>query len=126
MAVRGVGPTAAREIAEFFRRAVTRRVIELCRRRGVRVTTSPRGGRGPLAGKTVVFTGGLDSMTREDAEEDARASGARTARLVSADTDLVVAGAHPGSKYAKARALGVPIIDERRFHRLIGSHSSGS
>jgi DNA ligase (NAD+) len=70
----------------------------------------------------VVFTGGLESMTREDAEEQARASGARTARSVSEATDLVVSGAAPGAKYAKARTLGVRIIDEREFQKLVGAH----
>ncbi len=121
-AVSGIGPTVARDVAEFFRRAINRRVIELCRRRGLRVIGTTVTRRGPLAGKTVVFTGGLDSMTREDAEARARASGARTARSVSRETDLVIAGAEPGSKYAKARALGVRIIDEGRFQKLIGVH----
>jgi DNA ligase (NAD+) len=49
-----------------------------------------------------VFTGGLESMTREEAEEQARASGAQTAKRVSRATDLVIAGSEPGSKYAKA------------------------
>ncbi len=122
MAVPGIGPTVARDVAAFFRRAVNRRVIESCRRRGVRMSRTSVTRRGPLAGKTVVFTGGLESMTREDAEERARARGALTARSVSAETDLVVAGTDPGSKYAKACALGVRVIDEGQFQRLIGAH----
>jgi DNA ligase (NAD+) len=124
-ALRGVpdiGPTTARDVAGFFRRAVNRRIIDLCRRRGVQVVGSAVKARGPLAGKTVVFTGGLESMTREAAEEHARAAGGRTARSVGPGTSLVVAGAEPGSKYARARALGVRVIDERQFRRLIGVH----
>jgi DNA ligase (NAD+) len=120
-AVSGIGPTVSRDVAEFFRRPVNRRIIDRCLGRGVKVSgTMPRR-RGPLAGKTVVFTGGLESMTREDAEEQARASGARTARNVSEATDLVVSGAAPGAKYAKARTLGVRIIDEREFQKLVGT-----
>lgn len=119
MAVPDVGPNAAHDVAGFFRRAVNRRVIELCRRRGLQLIEARVKRLGPLAGKTVVFTGGLGSMTREDAEERARASGARTARSIGASTDLVVAGTDPGAKYAKARALGVRIIDERQFRRLV-------
>jgi DNA ligase (NAD+) len=119
----GIGPAAARDIAEFFRRAFNRRVIELCRRRDVQVTGATEKHRGPLAGKTVVFTGALASMTREEAEERVRASGAHTARSVSAETDLVVAGSEPGSKYAKAHALGVRVIDEEQFQQLIGAHA---
>jgi len=122
MAVSGIGPAIARDVAAFFRRAVNRRAIELCRRRGVQVIGPTVRRRGPLAGKTVVFTGGLESMTRDEAEERARARGARTARSVSAETDLVVAGTDPGSKYAKASALGVRIIDEGQFQQLIAAH----
>jgi DNA ligase (NAD+) len=115
----GIGPAVARNIAEFFRRAFNRRVIAMCRQRGVEVTGVTKRRRGPLVGKTVVFTGGLASMTREQAEERARASGAHTARSISGETDLVVAGSEPGSKYAKARALGVRVIDEGQFQRLV-------
>jgi DNA ligase (NAD+) len=118
-AVPGIGPTLARGLAEFFRRAANRRVLDLCRRRGVRVVGSPLTRRGPLAGKTIVFTGALESMTREDAEERARANGARTARSVGAGTDLVVTGTDPGAKYEKARALGIRVIDETQFQKLI-------
>jgi DNA ligase (NAD+) len=118
----GVGPSVAQSVIGFFRRPFNRQFIEACRRRGVRVEAATAARRGPLAGKTVVFTGGLESMTREEAEERARASGARTARSVSRETDLVVAGSEPGSKYAKARALGVRVIDEAEFQRLVHAH----
>jgi DNA ligase (NAD+) len=118
-AVPGIGPSVSRDVAEFFRHSVNRRVVDLCLRRGVQVMANGARRRGPLAGKRVVFTGGLESMTRGDAERQARASGARTARSVSAATDLLVAGAAPGSKYARARALGVRIIDEREFQKLV-------
>ncbi|MGE0463093.1 MAG: NAD-dependent DNA ligase LigA [Vicinamibacterales bacterium] len=119
-AVPGVGPAIARDVACFFRRPATRRVIDLCLRRGVQVAGTAARRRGRLSGKTVVFTGGLESMTREEAEERARASGARISRSVGAATDLLVAGAKPGSKHARARALGIRTIDERAFRRLIG------
>jgi DNA ligase (NAD+) len=119
--VAGIGPALAPAIAAFFRRGVNRRVIAACRRGGVRPIGAPRLRRGSLAGKTVAFTGGLASMTREGAEERARLKGARIARSVSAKTDLVVAGAEPGAKYAKARALGVRIVDERQFKALVAA-----
>jgi DNA ligase (NAD+) len=117
--VPGIGPAVAKDVAGFFREAINRRVIDACLRRGLRVVEPTVTRRQPLAGKTVVFTGGLESMTRDEAEERARASGARTARSVGAETDLVVAGTGPGSKYAKARALGVRVIGERQFQKLI-------
>jgi DNA ligase (NAD+) len=135
MAARGIGPAVAHSVVDFFRRAFNRRVIDRCRRDGVQVGAARVNRRGPLerrraaaasgpplAGKTVVFTGGLESMTREEAEERARAAGAHTARSVSRETDLVVAGNDPGSKYAKARALGVRVIDEGEFERLVHAH----
>lgn len=114
-----VGPATAREIRAFFDRAANRQVIDLCRRRGVRIAPAARR-RGPLTGKTIVFTGGLASMTREEAEERARSAGARTARSVGAGTDIVVAGVDPGTKHEQARTRGIPIIDERRFLALVG------
>ena len=116
------GPAVAQSVVDFFSRAFNRRVIEACRRHGVQVGAVTATHRGPLAGKTVVFTGGLESMTREEAEEHARASGAHTTHSVSAETDLVVAGSEPGSKYKKARALGVRVIDEGEFQRLVHAH----
>jgi DNA ligase (NAD+) len=115
-----IGPTMARDVAGFCRRAVNSRIVELCRRRGVQIVEAVVKRRGPLAGKTVVFTGGLDSMTREEAEERAHAAGGRTVRSVGPGTDLVVAGTDPGAKYARARALGIRVIDERQFRRLVG------
>jgi DNA ligase (NAD+) len=117
----GIGPATARNVAEFFRAGFNRRVIEQCLSRGVHVIDSPMPRKGPLAGKTMVFTGGLQSMTRQDAEARAHASGARTARHVSSHTDLVVAGTAPGSNYGKARTLGIRIIDERQFQKLVGA-----
>ncbi len=120
MEVHGVGEAVAADVAGFFRRRVNRRVIEACLRRGVRVAETTDGSRGPLSGRTVVFTGALTSMTRDEAEARARASGARTANSVSRETDLVVAGATPGSKYETARKLGVRIITERQFLETVG------
>jgi DNA ligase (NAD+) len=118
--VPGIGPATAPRIASFFRDPFNRRVIDRCLQLGVTPIEAKLTARGPLAGKTVVFTGGLASMTREEAEELARARGARTSRSVGAGTDLVVAGAGPGSKLNKARALGVRVVDERRFLAHVG------
>ncbi len=117
----GVGPVVARDVAAFFREPANRRVIDACLRRGLAVTGAPARARGPLAGRVVVFTGGLAAMTRKEAEERVRAAGGRTAASVGPGTDLVVAGSEPGSKYEHARALGVRIMDERAFRRLVGA-----
>jgi DNA ligase (NAD+) len=74
----------------------------------------------PLAGKTFVFTGGLDHFTRDDAQEAVEATGARVSSSVSKKTSYVVAGRDPGSKLEQARMLGVTILTEREFASLIG------
>lgn len=122
--VPGVGPVAGRAVAAFFRRAANRRVIDLCLKRGLVIADTTIGRRGPLAGKRVVFTGTLASMSRPEAEARCESAGALIAQRVSADTDLVVAGTNPGSKYRAARALGVRIVGERAFAALLkGSRS---
>jgi len=72
-----------------------------------------------LAGKTFVFTGSLDRFSREAAKAQVTSRGGRVSSSVSAKTDYVVAGADPGSKYAKARDLGVRILKEDEFEELL-------
>ena len=81
---------------------------------------APVGPGRPLEGKTVLFTGGLESMSRSEAARLAEAAGADILPGVSKKLDLLVAGRDPGSKLAKARALGVRVLDEGEFLRLIG------
>jgi DNA ligase (NAD+) len=73
----------------------------------------------PFSGKSVVLTGTLESLTREEAKERLQALGAKVSSSVSAKTDFVVAGADPGSKYDKAQALGVRIVDEAELLKLL-------
>jgi DNA ligase (NAD+) len=74
----------------------------------------------PLAGKTIVFTGTLEAMSRSEAKARAEALGANVTGSVSAKTDYVVAGADPGSKATKAAALGVALLDEAAWFALAG------
>jgi DNA ligase (NAD+) len=74
---------------------------------------------GPLEGKTLVVTGTLEGFTRPEAEEAIRAAGGKPAGSVSKKTDYVVAGESAGSKLAKAQELGVPILDEAGFRRVL-------
>jgi DNA ligase (NAD+) len=73
----------------------------------------------PLGGKTFVFTGGLPPFSREEAKAMVAARGGKVTSSVSAKTDYVVAGADPGSKLAKARELGITVLDEEAFSGLI-------
>lgn len=74
-----------------------------------------------LSGKTVVFTGSLTLLTRNEARAQAEGLGAKVSGSVSARTDLVVAGADAGSKRAKAEALGVRVIDEAEWQALVAA-----
>lgn len=115
-----VGPVVVAKVAAFFREPRNREVIRKLRRAGVHWPKVSKAGRGPLAGQTFVVTGTLDSMTREEAQARLLALGAKVAGSVSAKTSYVVVGKEPGSKLERARALGVPRLDEAALLRLIG------
>ncbi|MEX0630493.1 MAG: NAD-dependent DNA ligase LigA [Chloroflexota bacterium] len=123
-AVYGVGAVVAESIARFFRDEHTANVLRHLVDAGV-VAEAPEPGtvaavtEGPLAGKTLVVTGTLPGFTREDAEAAIRAAGGHPAGSVSAKTDYLVAGEKAGSKLARAEALGVPILDEDGFRRVL-------
>ncbi|HHH35732.1 MAG TPA: NAD-dependent DNA ligase LigA [Gammaproteobacteria bacterium] len=123
-AVPDVGPVVAAHIRAFFRQKHNREVIRRLRDLGVRWPEQPprKAEALPLAGKTFVLTGALESMTRDEAKARLQALGARVSGSVSRRTDCVVAGADPGSKYRKARELGVSIIDEAAFLALLKRH----
>jgi DNA ligase (NAD+) len=114
----GIGPAVAKRIVDFFREPSTRRVIRQCLERRLKLKAAERRKEGTFSGKTVVFTGGLDSMSRAEAEVLVRQLGGRSASSVSRNTDLVVTGSDAGSKLGRARALGIQIIDEPRFLKL--------
>ncbi len=115
-----VGPVVAERIRAFFREAHNRKVIDKLRKAGIHWPVPKRIAAAALAGKTFVLTGALESLTREEAKERLRALGARATDSVSRKTDYVVVGADPGSKLDKARALGVKILDEAAFLKLLG------
>jgi DNA ligase (NAD+) len=121
--VHGIGPNMADDIHAFFHQKHNREVIAALRKAGVRwpaAATKAPGGQ-PLAGKTFVLTGGLASMSRDDAKKRLKAMGAKVSENVSKKTDYVVVGTDPGSKADKARELGVEMIDEERFLKLVGA-----
>jgi DNA ligase (NAD+) len=121
-AVEEVGPIVARAVRAWFQDRGNRRLLDKLRKAGIRMADPPKKKRadGPLAGKTIVLTGGLESMSREEATRYAEEAGARVASSVSKKTDFVVAGTDPGSKHDKAVSLGVEIVDEREFLKRLG------
>jgi DNA ligase (NAD+) len=120
--VEEVGPTVAQSILSFFQDERNREMIRKLREAGVQIIeeVSPQKA-GALAGKTFVFTGTLKTLTRGQAEALVKALGARVSSSVSRKTDYVVAGEEPGSKLQKARELGVPVLSEEEFRRLLGA-----
>jgi DNA ligase (NAD+) len=122
--VEGVGPTIAASVVEWFTVDWHRAIVEKWRMAGVQLETpgfdpSAAASR-VLAGVTVVITGTLSGLTRDEAAEAVRAAGGKVSSSVSKKTNFVVAGENAGSKYDKAVELGVPILDEDGFRALIG------
>jgi DNA ligase (NAD+) len=119
--VSDVGPVVAESIHTFFRQPHNREVVEQLRACGVTWEEGAPAAREPkpLAGKTVVLTGTLPDMTRDEAKDLLEAAGAKVAGSVSKKTDYVVAGAEAGSKLDKARELGVPVLDEEGLRTLL-------
>ncbi|MGD8700165.1 MAG: NAD-dependent DNA ligase LigA [Gemmatimonadales bacterium] len=117
--VPGIGPKVAEAVQDFLQTDGTAEVIAGLRGHGLELVEASAEGGGPLAGRSFVFTGGLEAMTRGRAEEWVRSLGGRTSSSVSAKTDFVVAGADPGSKYDKAVKLGVTVLSEREFLDLL-------
>jgi DNA ligase (NAD+) len=123
VAVHGIGPEIATSVTNFFREKGNQALIRGLLQHGVtpQVPTRKKARvAGPLTGKTFVFTGGLESMSREKASQAVEALGGRAASSVTKKTDYVVVGAEPGAKAAKAEKLGIQVLDEARFLKLIG------
>jgi DNA ligase (NAD+) len=120
--VEAIGPEIARSVHAWFADRANRRLIEKLRAAGVRMKDERRKPKGKqrLAGKTIVLTGGIESMSRDEATAAAEAAGAKVASSVSKKTDFVVVGDNPGTKAAKAEQLGVETIDEKEFLKRLG------
>ena len=120
MEVNEVGPKVAQGVADFFSETVNRKVIERLRAAGVNMKEERREPKGTkFAGMTFVFTGTLVNRSREAAEALVVSQGGKAGSSVSKKTSYVVVGSDPGSKFDKAKALGVPILDEAAFEKLL-------
>ncbi len=120
-AIDGVGDVLAASLVNTFHQEAERASIDrLVSHLDVQEVTRPQTEGSPVAGKTLVFTGTLEKMTRAEAKARAEALGAKVSGSVSAKTDLVIAGPGAGSKAKEAEKLGVEMIDEDAWLRLIG------
>ena len=119
--VKDVGPVVAQSVRAFFDQPHHREVVEQLRACGVHWDEAPPSERAPqpLAGKTVVLTGTLPTLGRDEAKDLLEAAGAKVAGSVSKKTHCVIAGTEAGSKLAKAQELGVPVLDEEGLRALL-------
>jgi DNA ligase (NAD+) len=121
--VEGVGPIMAVQINESLTEEATWALVEKLREKGLKLEADPSERRqqgGPLEGKTVVLTGTLPELTREEAAALVKSAGGKVTSSVSKKTDYVVAGESPGSKLAKAEKFGTEILDEAALLKLVG------
>jgi len=115
-----IGPKMAQSIVDWFQNKDNRRFLEKLKKAGVEIRNHrPERARQTLKGKSFVLTGTLKSMSREKAKEKIQFLGGRISETVSRRTDFIVVGEEPGSKYEKAKGLGVKIINEEEFLRMI-------
>jgi DNA ligase (NAD+) len=121
--VEGVGPIMAVQVNESLTDDATWALVEKLREKGLRLEADESERRkedGPLKGKTIVLTGTLPELTREEAAALVKSAGGKVTSSVSKKTDYVVAGENPGSKLAKAEKFGVEILDEAALRGLVG------
>ena len=118
-----VGPVVAENVLEFFASPTGKKILRRIKDSGIHPKSEKVSGKKaaelPLAGKTFVLTGALPSMTREEATEKIEALGGHVTGSVSKKTDYVIAGSEPGSKFDKAKELGIRILDEAAFRKML-------
>ena len=121
-AIEEIGPEIAQSVHDWFHDQESLALLDKLRGHGVRMEEKEEvlaKTEGPLSGKTIVITGGLESLSRSQAEQAAQEAGAKVASNVSKKTDFVVVGENPGSKHDRALQLGVETIDEKEFLKRI-------
>lgn len=119
MEVEGIGPEVASSVYQFFKDKKNRESIELLKKAGVKVIEPRVKEKGKLSGKTFVFTGTLKAYGRDEAKNLVESLGGQTASSVSKKVDYVVVGEDPGSKFDKAKELGISILSEEEFKKMI-------
>jgi DNA ligase (NAD+) len=119
-AIEGFGEVIATSIVEFFAQERNREIIQKLKQAGVDPTETPKKKEGPLLGKNFVITGTLEKYSREEATKAIEDLGGKVVGSVSKKTDFVVVGTNPGgSKFNKAQELGIEMVDEKKFAKLL-------
>ena len=118
--ISGIGPEVAQSVYGFFHDKQNREVIKRLQKAGIEIATPSTKRALPFQGKTFLFTGALEEMTRDEAKDLVLSLGGEIAASAGRGVAYVVVGKEPGSKYAKAKELGLTIIDEAEFKRLVG------
>ncbi|MCD6462518.1 MAG: NAD-dependent DNA ligase LigA [Thermotogae bacterium] len=121
MEIEGIGPEVAKNIYDYFRNEKTKKILEKLKKAGVKMEEAKPSVSGKLQGLTFVLTGTLKRFTRKEAEELLVSNGARVSSSVSKKTSYVVVGENPGSKFDRARELGVKTLSEDEFIELLRS-----
>ncbi|MGD9109349.1 MAG: NAD-dependent DNA ligase LigA [Phycisphaerales bacterium] len=119
-AIDQIGPVMAKSVYDYFRNPKNKEVIEQLTAAGVKPKAERKRSTGALAGKTFVLTGTLPNYKRSEVEKMIKDNGGKTGSSVSKNTDYVIAGDEPGSKLDKAKKLGVEIINEQQFLKMLG------
>ena len=117
--IEDVGPIVAQSIFDWFQKSYHKKLLQKLDKAGVKAESEKGTGPNKLAGKTFVLTGTLESIGRDEAKDKIRDLGGDVSSSVSKETDYVVAGAEPGSKYERAKKLGVKILDEKEFLKML-------
>ncbi|WP_434509974.1 NAD-dependent DNA ligase LigA [Desulfitobacterium sp. AusDCA] len=120
-----IGPTMAQSILQFFQQESTERFIQKLREAGVKMTAEESSHSQIFAGKSIVVTGSLEKWDRQEIEGLIEAHGGKAASSVSKKTAFVVAGEKAGSKLAKAKELGIPVLSEEEFAELLKTDLDG-
>jgi DNA ligase (NAD+) len=120
MEVEGIGPEVAASVFQFFRDKKNKESIDRLKKAGVKVIEPKAKERGKLAGKVFIFTGALQTFGRDEARNIVESMGGTTASSVSKKVDFVVIGEDPGSKLDKAKELGIKVLTEEEFKKMIG------
>jgi DNA ligase (NAD+) len=119
LAAREVGPELAQSVVRFFRDQGNREVMGKLQEAGLTIVEPGVGEMAKLKGLTFVFTGALESFTRDEARDLVESFGGKTASRISKKVDYVVVGSDPGSKYDRARELGIPVLTENQFREMV-------